>query len=341
MQTAKTILAIPETEPERLFSRERIKPLLVELASIWHPDHCKDKDANAVMAHINLLYQAALKKDKDDTWEEPDTLYVTLAGSEKRFHYIKRHDFDIGRVHIGHKYVVYTFAKGWEDAADNFVKAVKAVKIPKGKQKMALRLPQNMTLMKSKGLPAIRIDKTPDLLNLSDVNDHYKGKIPTEHIAWITSELMNMSCLLEHCEVAHSGIEMLDCFISPEFHSVALLGGWWYSKAFGQKMNLITGRTVDAVPERIIKPGKDYIGAAKTDRYLIRRLACELRGDPTGVSFIRDKSTPQPIEQWLNMPVTNTAVQDFSAWYAALEKSFGKRRFSELKLNADDIYKEK
>ena len=62
--TAGHILAIAETEPERLFtgSEDALKAEYRALSKLWHPDTNKDVKATDVFARINVLYAKAKEK---------------------------------------------------------------------------------------------------------------------------------------------------------------------------------------------------------------------------------------------------------------------------------------
>ena len=102
--SAATLLAIPPTEPERLFSGdpETARQEFRALASIWHPDRCPHPEATEVFQHLGRLYEAALGKLRDGIWQTPGLLWLRATDeTEFRVRYHREREFELGRVCVG------------------------------------------------------------------------------------------------------------------------------------------------------------------------------------------------------------------------------------------------
>lgn len=196
-------------------------------------------------------------------------------------------------------------------------------------------LPRFVAAKDPDGRAGYLIEKTSDVLLLRDVHDYFSGKIDRRHVWWICSRLMNLACYLDFVGMAHNNIGLDACYISPPHHSVCLFGGWWFACPIGEPIKALPARTLEVYPATIRKSKNAF---RKGDRLLIRRTICELLGDPSGMSFRFDPDFPKPIEKWLNLPFPEKARDDYAAWTAALEASFGARRFTKLDLSEADIY---
>jgi hypothetical protein len=66
----------------------------------------------------------------------------------------------------------------------------------------------------------------------------------------------------------------------------------------------------------------------------------ECLGDIRGVNLRAD--TPKALASWANSISSGDALADYTAWNpGVLERSFGKPKFVELKLTAEELYRKK
>lgn len=80
-------------------------------------------------------------------------------------------------------------------------------------------------------------------------------------------------------------------------------------------------------------------GDHRTDLESIRALGRELLGDIAGSRLARDKAAPPPMIDWLRLPASTCALDDYQTWQRrVLPASFGERRFIELDLTRQDLY---
>ena len=180
------------------------------------------------------------------------------------------------------------------------------------------------------------LKKDPDMILLRDVLNHQKGKIEPVHAAWMVSRLHNFGCYLQWAGLTHNAISVDTCFISPKDHAIGLYGGWWYAAKEGDKLKALPPKTVAVTPPSILDNPK---ATARIDMALIRATGREILGDATGMRLIGDKTIPKPFSQWVNGASSGDANQDYKIWSSdVLIKSFGARRFVEMKLTPNDIY---
>ena len=65
----------------------------------------------------------------------------------------------------------------------------------------------------------------------------------------------------------------------------------------------------------------------------------ELLGDISGMRLPHEKAAPQAMLEWLRLPASNDAAEEYRIWQQdILKESFGARRFVEMKLSHGDIY---
>jgi len=332
--TAAEILKI--TRPEWLFTGtpDENKQKHRDLAKEWHPDVNKSKDAEHVFQHISVLWEQAEKKIADGCWG-----FAGKARFRKKrdltcgidINYHRKHTFELGEYYIGDTAVVYELDKNHEDLFYNATTAIEHLKYPSKKveEECSRYLPSLITAFEtSEGKLMAAIRKTPDMFLLKDVFKHYGTLHPTQ-AAWIMSTLFNLGCYLWVSDITHNDISLDTYFISPEKHSGALLGGWWYSSPRGMTLTQLPKRTFNYLPWKVKSTKK---ASRLTDQELIRLVGRELLVGGSGV--------PEPMKEWLNAIASEDAVTAYSHWTKeVLIQSFGKRRFVKMDLDANQLYK--
>jgi hypothetical protein len=151
------------------------------------------------------------------------------------------------------------------------------------------------------------------------------------------SGLHNMTCYLDWADLSHNDISLDTYFISPKYHSGALLGGWWYTSKIGNKIIAVPNRTYQYMPMEV---RKTKISSIKTDLELIRAVGRELLGDVTGTRLKQNEDIPKPLINWLVLPSpTGSAIKDYTLWQKVLTDSFGPRKFVNMEVAAEELYK--
>lgn len=338
--TAEALLAIPVDKPELLFTADAdaAKSEYRVLVSKWHPDQNPMVDEN-VMAHVNVIYNLAVFRLSTDTWVTPGVVeFKTVDGKKFKFKYRSTRSFELGDIFVADNLVAYSLYKDNDDLYKTAQKAIKGFKYVNDdmRKEVSRFLPEIHSELETEDRLIMLIKKTPDQLLLSDVLEHYKDKMDPKHVAWIISRLYNIACYFKYANIVHSGIILDSIFISPEFHSVSVLGGWWYSAEKGKMLNALPGVAVEFAPDDVID---SQMADPKIDMELILAVGRQLLGDIVGSKLLMDKSIPTPLVTWLRAPSKGDALADYKLWQSKiLIDSFGKRAYVELKLNAKDLY---
>ena len=342
MTAAQDILNIKD--PGFLFTGnpDTLKTEYVDLAKQWHPDKNPSTEAVPVMQHINDLYKKAIEMLVVGSWVSKDQLQLTEKTKVSiKYSYKKRHQFELGYLYINDHEVIYVIDKDNKDLFDNARKAISGFKFKSDRMKQEVKryLPEIIRTFETlEGQFIMEVRKTPDLLLLRDVLDyHTKNHIPDwdRHVAWIQSTLHNLVCYFEVTGITHNSISLDTYFISPEFHSGALLGGWWYSTEEGRKMIGVPARTFNLLP---LKTKDSKEASIKTDLELLRSVGRELLGDSTGVRLLKNKVAPTPMINWLRSAPAKDAIKDYKLWQNILTDSFGPRKFVKLELTSEILY---
>lgn len=330
--SADQILAI--LEPEQLFTSEaNVRKEFKALAFTWHPDRNASPQATEVFAQITALHELALIHLKQGKWTIPGQMrLVDTAGVKYILRFRTRHRFELGEMLISDTVVIYILDKGNYDLFQNAGRQISNFKFANTKMEteMLKYLPViKKTFRTQDGRDVMVVEKTPDMLLLRDVVNHFKGKLDPKHTAWVISRLYNLTCYLEYAGISNNDISLDTCFISPLNHGTALYGGWWYSSRHGSKLTAVPARTYGLIPKGV-KDSK--LSQIKVDLELVRAVGRELGAGVSG--------TPQPMVNWFKTASPGNAVTDYTLWRdKVLLDSFGKPKFNELKLTADHLYK--
>lgn len=340
--TADFLLGIAHNAPESLFSRDPLaaKRERQRLASLWHPDRNSDPRATEVLQHIQTLFDVAETKRRAGTWETPGLrVFTAQNGAQFELAYARRHAVDIGTLYVGRMVLAFEIAHANRDLVERAQAQLAGLSYatPEMRAEFARYFPEQLRAVDTTTGTVLVYRKTSDLLLLQDVLDHYKGKMPARHVAWVISRLLNIACYLERQgKVAHNGIGLDSVFISPQHHSAALLGGWWFSTGLGQPLRAISRKASLYAPPDVLA---QKVGDARTDLELIKALGRELLGASAGTYLKSDTTVPVALVDWLELSSSLDAVSAFKEWQGrVLLDAFGKRSFEELALTHSDIY---
>ena len=342
--TATELLA--KTSPAQLFSLPdptRIHREYQKLVIKWHPDTSSEPLASEVLTHINMLHDQAAKLIDAGIWDCPGTLTLKLMptkSSTKSFltvNYKKKHSFELGEFFVGDNAVTYVIKPGCDDLVTNFINSVTAFTFPSDRMKEEMvrflpafgsihtEHPPITSLVTLDGHKVIVVKKNPDQILLRDAVNKL-GSLEPKHSAWVISRLLNIACYLEYNNQTLNDISLDTLYISPEFHTVTVLGGWWYSVPRGSNISVIPRRTLNLLPPKVLATKK---ASRRTDLELIRQVARDLQVD----------ATPEVLKQWAKFPSSGSPKKDFAYWSdVALVEAFGPRKFIILDLKAAQVY---
>ncbi len=342
MQTADEIMSF--SEPGELFTDNiaAMKEEYSALAKIWHPDYNGNSDeANAVMSKINLLYKSGLEMLRCGKWKKPGYVkYMSVDGKSHQINYRKESVFELGTSYICDSVVVYIIHKEFKDLFQNAVKRINSFEYANDKMKNEISkcLPRIVSQFETPdNFMAMVVEKEHDMFLLKDVLELYDGRLPDRHVAWILGSLYNTACYLDFSGISHNAITTDTCFISPEKHSIKLLGGWWYSVPVHSRMV--------GVPEKIFAIMPPKVRTSKlsniiTDLEAIRLIGRELMGDRTGAS-LAGLGMPSSFAEWLRAAALDSALEEYSRWNDVLIESYGARRFVHMELTGEMLYTRK
>jgi hypothetical protein len=338
--SAASILAIPESSPERLFrcAADMLSADYRDIVKIWHPDRCADPMAQDVTAHINKLHKAAKKAVKSGIWSEFGSISLkATSGKSYRMSYYSRARFELGEVLYGDTNVAFLVEKQFSDLFENAVQRIAAVsyKSEKFEKEFSRYMPAVLKTFETESACVAVLKKSPDVFSLADVLKASGGKMDPKHTAWMISALMNLNCFFASSGITHNGLSLESLFVSPKHHTILPFGGWWYSAVAGQKLRALSalGRqylTLDAAVSKIA----DH----RLDGLMIRAVGRQLSGSISGIGM--SSGLPAPMASFLRLPASGDPIRDYQAYSEVLTQSFGARRFVELNISKSDIEKE-
>lgn len=324
-----------------LFSNDRIvaKKEFRQLAWIWFPDNLPSskKDlGEKVFKKINFLYEEAKKCFENNTWEESNVIFFNdLYNKKYKMKCLKQYPNEIGNVYINDNRLMYVIDKDKEKYYHYYMDNIKQITYADDKMKKEFSrfLPNIKENFISNDKSYIVLYKTPDVFFLRDVLNYYNNQIPHYHAAWVVSRLLNLLCFLEFNNLAHNGITIDNCFISPKYHSIMIYGGWSYAKKIGEKM---VGVPKEVFEIMSINNKKNKISEIRTDIESVKMIARILLGNKS-VAFL-PKDIPEPFKKWLINSSKQSAFEEFDIWTKVITDSYGKRNFREMNIDINKIY---
>ena len=332
--TIQEVMQIPLDEPERLFGINTGKEKYHALLKEWYgPSTRGDKNAGEVVIRLQELFKRWENKKSHGTLSEPFTYsLIQTNGKAYNVSFLKRSQFELGEEILGKSHVTYLINKKDKDLYNNAQKSMGIRKFPNDKFRAQMEhyLPNPKYAFETKDKYVLAMTKGSDCLSLRDVCNYYNNKLDYHHAAWIISGLLNLTCWLQYANISHGAISLDSVFISPPHHSIALLGGWWYTVPLGSKLIALPSKTANIIPSDILR---SKIADPRIDLTLIRSLGREI----LGVERTPRKDVPLDFSKWLFMPSSGKAVDDYANWEKAREK-FGPRKFVKLEINQDTIY---
>jgi len=341
--SAAALLAIPVHAPERLFSgsADDIKQTWRLLAMKWHPDRNASADAHAVFQHIRCLFDGAGERIDRGVCPTPGRLQLNAVdGNAYEINYLRHRSFELGSLYLSATVATFVVDLAHADLVERAERTVAGLDFgtERMREQIAPHLPAYpfVGAFRTTDAYVIVMRKTPDLLLLRDVLDHFGGRMDPRHVAWTISSLLNLCCYFGHAGVVHNALSPDTCFISPQAHSVAVLGGWWYAARSGETMTAAPAGTLEWAPHDLLATKRADL---RTDLELVRAIGRELLGDIGGMRLARESLAPRAMIDWLRLPASGDPIDEYRTWRTqVLHDSFGARRFAELPLTQSDIY---
>jgi hypothetical protein len=338
--TAAQILAIGPTEPERLFSADpdRIRHEFAALAKIWHPDRNGSSQARDVLQHVVALYDAAKRKFAMGEWFARGVIRIdTVTGKSFALKVKRCHEFELGVMAVAGNRVAFLVEKKHVVLFKSGLRRINEIRYPDAgvRGDLARFMPHVQGVYETATHHVAMITKTEDVVLLKDLLVHLGGQLPPKHAAWVVSSLLNLACFFEVTSLTHNAISPETIFVSTKYHAAYLLGGWWYAAPSGGRIEFLPQATYDIMPRSIATRKRADI---RLDLESIRAVGRTILGDPTGLELTRRKDIPKPMANFLRLPSSDSAIEDYQAWGQVLEDSFGPRRFIEPPISSNDVY---
>lgn len=337
--TGERILAIPESAPEKLFSGdlEIAKSEYHALSRKWHPDHNANADAAIVFQRVAGLYRTAQALIRANAWRGAGVLELSSKAVNRSIAYLKTVDFELGDVYVGEREIVFSVERKYADLFENAKKQIADFRFANHAMQKEIErsLPREPEYFATATHLIMVLPKTPDQVLLEDLLEYLGGAIDPKHVAWIGNRLHNLACYFEYARTVHNDISPRTVWVSPKFHTGALLGGWWYARKTGEKINALPSRTINFAPADVIRNKR---ADSRVDLELIRQTGRELLGDASGIGLKTNSKIPAAMTRWFNGATSGSAVTDYELWKNVLEMDFGKPRFVRLDVEPNAIY---
>ena len=341
--SAEEILSVPINRPEIIFSFNNFKKEKMKIRSKWAPDRNKHVKATKVFQHLQLLFKEAEIRIENKTWDgKAGVNFASESGKRYSLSYIKVHNFELGKMYIGKTTVAYVIKEKYKELFQNGIQRIKQIDYIDNKIKNDLSrfMPEILFNGKTDIGYVLVINKPVGAILLQDLLDYMPdGKIPPKHVAWIINCLYNISVFFSFQRLCHNSITTKALFIDPENHSMFIFGGWWYAAKEGATIKSIPTELIGILPRKIFEEKK---ARTKYDRQAIKAIAINCLGDKTlvGSKLLADDAVPSRVKNWLRMPSTSSALDEYQGWEDILYKSFGKRKFIQFNVTFNDVYKE-
>jgi hypothetical protein len=339
--TAIQILAIPPGEPERLFSGNpaSIRRQFVALVKRWHPDrNAGSGEAAAVFEKVMALHEAAEHKLAAGAWARPGTLRIdATSGGSFLLEVKRRREFELGVMAIAVDRIAFLIEREHEALFETGLRRIAGIRYPDAK----VRRDVGQFMPELKGVHATRdrrvaiLAKAEDVVLLADLLDHAGGRLPPKHVAWVVSSLLNLACFFSAIGLTHNGLSTDTIFVSPKHHAVYPLGGWWYAAPAHGHIEVLPDATYALLPRSIAAAKRADI---RLDLEAVRAVGRASLGDTTGLALVGRKDLPRPMADFLRLPSSGSAIEDYRTWRQVLHDSFGPRRFLELPIMFSDVY---
>jgi hypothetical protein len=339
---ATQILAMKR--PSELFSMElsTLEYQLKKLRSTWHPDkHPTEPLAKDVFHKITELYEQAFKMLSGKI--DDNELVIECRNVKRYFKYALSESTEFGMQYHGNGSLVLQFAKQNGLLASNYMKNLsileKAVNSSKrvGESFSAV-LPDVVERVSSDDFVTVLSLKLPqNVVPLSMMLKHYKGKVPAVHAAWMTSRMLNQACLYHYAGIVNNTFSLQSFFVNPETHEGFDYGGLMYGCPDGGKLVALTRRSFGLYPGDALAKKQ---GSSRIDSILIRNTLSMLLGDPTGVglSLQNNVEIPEVLRKWVRETAPADVFQDFKDWeQRVLPAAFGPRKFARTGITAIEI----
>lgn len=340
--TAAEILAIAADAPEKLFSGDLTvaKSEYHALSRRWHPDYNPNPNATEVFQRIAELYRKTQKLIETNRWRGAGILELLTNNSgavSRKIPYFKSAKFELGDVYMCETEIVFSIEREFADLFENAQRRIASFKFANERMQKEIgrNLPEVPECFAAGERLLMVLPKPADMILLEDLREYFGGAIDARHVAWIVGSLHNLACYFDYAGFVHHDISPLTIWVSPESHSVKLLGGWWFARRKGEPLSALPARTIKFAPADAVRNKR---ADARTDLELIRQTGRELLGASGSARLETSEKVPAAMTRWFNGATSGAAVTDYELWRNVLEMDFGKPRFCRLNIEPNAVY---
>lgn len=315
-------------------SLDRIKERYLEMVKRYHPDSWSDHRAADVFAHISKLKNQAMEDLQSGIWHQKGIINLEMKrGGWFRVQYSNSDEFELGKTYIGSDKVLYLIDREYEEFFQNAIKRINDLRFAneKMKQEFIPFLPRiiRQGIAKNDSL-VLLIEKDPGEYQLTDIWQRLDKRIDARNVAWMISRLNSLCCYLQYNEVVHNGLILDNLFINPKEHTIALYGGWWYAVKEDSKLIGTTAEVYDMMSDRC---RNEKLAECRTDQEMVHEIAKILLDNKSMVFKAGDTTDiPPSMAAWIRNGTSKDAFKEFDIWNKTLDRSWGERKFVELKV---------
>ena len=250
------------------------------------------------------------------------------TGKKLNIFFLSTFTFELGQCYIGSTTVFFIINKIHESFFNNALKNIKGItyKTPEKKKNLSIYVPEILSTLKSESGDLILVlSKTIDVLSLRDIL--LKEKLDQRHVAWIVNRLFMLGCFLHEQGVSFNSFSTDMLFISPEFHSVMLLGGWWYTGKLDEKLIGLNREIVNNLNPIVLRDKKIVQDIdIESIKYIGRKL-------------LKGQVVPKVLTTFLDSVSGPSIVEEYNKWDSLLVEAYGPKKFIKLSITESQLYK--
>lgn len=293
---------------------KNIKNEYRQLIKQFHPDTNKDSRSTECISIITKLYNNVIKNNI----LEGELLKIKGKNNQYSINYFYYSNFELGSYYVCKNNLVFLIKKEHEKYYKNYLQTVKSLKYVNTKMENEFKryFPNIVKTDEAENEYILIISKTEDVVSLKNVAEYYGDKgVPIKHVAWIMNRLFNIASYFDFYNIVSNGICLDSIFISPQHHTVLILGGWWYTINDSEKLIGMPKSVYNAMPKSILIKKTANI---KIDLESIKNV---------GKALLENQSYDEKLTRYFLENVEDKATKEFESFNNILFKIFGKRKF--------------
>ncbi len=289
--------------------------IYLSLMKKFHPDVCSDSLCGEACAVINNLYSRIKKCPKIMKFHayNCDIDYIreykredgTMYFNSDSISYLLDHEiYDCLENAPGFR---YNISPDILKQAESFLPDVRNIE----------QFPDNRII--------VHIRTCKNEFPLDEAVNFFGGKPDPRHCAWIISRLLGMCCFAKISGIVWNCLCTENLLINPEMHTLRIAGGWWFSSEEGSKISGVQSEIYENMPSSCRTDG---IARSITDLECVKSVCRK----------IFPENSPEPMQEFAENSCMSDAFDEMEYWEETINKSFGGKYFTPMKLCFADIY---